>query len=159
MEHGNDLRFDRGEQMPERFRRQASRLLGMTAAQASRLAQGAFASVGAHRWHFGILAALDESGPGSQARIADRTGIYRSDLVAALNELAAGGYIERSPDPEDKRRNVITMTEAGRARLAELDRVTAEINERILAPLDEAERRRFFALLERVNEHLAGEKP
>ena len=79
--------------------------------------------------------------------------------MAALNELAAGGYIERSPDPEDKRRNIITMTEAGRARLEELDRVTAEINERILAPLDEEERRRFFALLGRLNEHLASESP
>jgi DNA-binding MarR family transcriptional regulator len=157
MEHGNDLRFDRGERMPARYRRQAARLLGMTAAQTARLAQGAFASVGAHKWHYGVLAALDEFGPGSQAAIADRTGIYRSDLVAALNELAAGGHVERSPDPADKRRNVITMTESGRARLEELDRLTAEVNERILAPLDEAERRRLFALLGRLNEHLARE--
>ncbi|WP_026925309.1 MarR family winged helix-turn-helix transcriptional regulator [Glycomyces arizonensis] len=155
MDHGNDLRFDRGEQMPERFRRQTSRLLGMTAAQASRVAQSAFASVGAHRWHYGVLAALDESGPGSQSQIADRTGIYRSDLVATLNELVEGGHIERSPDPSDKRRNIITMTETGRARLAELDRVTAGINEHILAPLDEAERERLFALLRRLNDHLS----
>lgn len=150
-----DLRFDHGEAMPARLRGQASRLLGMTAAGASRLAQSAFASVGAHRWHFAVLAALEEFGPASQSAIADRTRIYRSDLVATLNELAEGGHIERSPDPEDKRRNVITLTDAGRARLAELDRITDGINAAILEPLDPGEREQLFALLRRVNDHLA----
>ncbi|GAB3656841.1 MarR family winged helix-turn-helix transcriptional regulator [Glycomyces tarimensis] len=156
MNDHHDMRFDHGEQMPERLRAQASRLLGMTAAQASRLAQDALASVGARRYHFAVLAALEEFGPGSQSALSDRTRIYRSDLVATLNELAEGGYVRRAPDPGDRRRNVITLTEEGRHRLAELDEITADVNERILAPLSAAEREQLFALMRRLNDHLAG---
>lgn len=156
METDDELRFDRGEDMPPRLKRQFSRLLGMTAAQTHRVAHDALAAVGAHRHHFMVLAALDRSGPASQAQLSDRTGVFKSDLVAVLNELAEGGYLRRAPDPADKRRNVVTITEAGAERLRELDAVLEGVHERILGPLDEDERARLFDLLGRVNAHLAG---
>ncbi|MQM27330.1 MarR family winged helix-turn-helix transcriptional regulator [Glycomyces albidus] len=150
-----ELRFDRGDQTPERLKRQLSRLLGMTSAQASRVAAEALAPFGAHKAHFVVLAALEEFGPASQASISDRTRIYRSDLVAVLNELAEGGWIVRAPDPDDKRRNVITITDAGRERLAQIEAVLDAVNDRIMAPLGADEREQLFSLLGRVNAHLA----
>ncbi|WP_112134198.1 MarR family winged helix-turn-helix transcriptional regulator [Glycomyces dulcitolivorans] len=155
MDTSGELRFDHGVQTPERLKRQISRLTGMTSAQMSRTASEALAPIGAHKAHFVVLAVLDESGPASQAAIADRTRIYRSDLVAVLNDLAEGGWIVRAPDPDDKRRNVITVTDAGRARLAEIEAVLDGVNESILAPLDKDERAQLFSLLGRVNAHLA----
>lgn len=157
MDTQDDLQFDRGEQMPERMRHQFSRLVGMTAAQAGRVVGRALGSVGAHRRHFMVLSALAEAGPASQAQLADRTGVFRSDLVAVLNELAEDGRIMRAPDPGDKRRNVITITEAGTERLGELDVLLARANEDILAPLSAVERRQLFDLLGRVNIHMAGD--
>lgn len=155
METNADLRFDRGDQTPARLKRQLSRLLGMTSAQTSKYAAEALGPSGAHRAHFVVLAALEEFGPASQAAISDRTRIYRSDLVAVLNELADGGWIVRAPDPADKRRNVITITEAGRERLVQIERVLDEVNEHIMAPLSAEEREQLFALLGRINAHLA----
>lgn len=37
----------------------------------------------------------------------------RSDVVAALNELAGQGLVERTRDPADHRRNIVTITPAG----------------------------------------------
>ncbi|HEX2145250.1 MAG TPA: MarR family transcriptional regulator [Glycomyces sp.] len=156
MESDAELRFDHAGKTPERLKRQLSRLLGMTSAQMRRVANEALGAVGAHKDHFVVLAALAEFGPASQAALSDRTRVYRSDLVAVLNELAEGGWIRRSPDPEDKRRNVITMTDTGRTRLAELDGILDGVNEHIMAPLDRAEREQLFILLGRVNSHLAG---
>lgn len=156
MENNAELRFDHGEQTPRPLKRQFARLLGMTATQVSKVAHEALASVGANRYHFMVLAALDQFGPASQARLSDSTGIYRSDLVAVINELADGGYVQRGPDPADKRRNIITMTEAGVERFTELDAILVGVHERVLGPLDESEREQIFALLGRVNAHLAG---
>ena len=78
---------------------------------------------GARRYHYRLLATLAEFGPASQASLGRRTGIDRSDVVAAINELAADGYVDRSPDPDDGRRNIITLTASGRRqhkRLADL---------------------------------------
>ncbi len=155
MDTDAELRFDYGGETPERLRRQLSRLTGMTSAQMSKVAGEALARIGAHKAHFVVLAVLEEFGPASQASISDRTRIYRSDLVAVLNELADGGWIVRAPDPDDKRRNVITITDAGRDRLAEIEGVLDGVNDHIMAPLDAAEREQLFHLLGRINAHLA----
>ncbi|WP_100447521.1 MarR family winged helix-turn-helix transcriptional regulator [Glycomyces xiaoerkulensis] len=144
---------------PARLRAQFGRLLGMAASHSSRLVNERLGEVGARKYHFALLATLDEYGPASQAELSDRTGIYRSDVVAAVNELVDGGYAERRPDPADRRRNVITMTEAGNEHLARLDRILAGVNEELLAPFDERERAQLSDLLGRFNEHMGGEPP
>ena len=144
-----------GEGTPERLKGVLSRLVGMTAAQAQRVSSDALRAIGAHKDHFVVLAALEEFGPASQAAVAGRARVYKSDLVAVLNDLADGGWIRRAPDPADKRRNVISITAAGRARLDELDAVLADVNNHITAPLTPAERTQLFTLLTRINSHLS----
>lgn len=159
MDHGDEHRSDDGYQTPERLRRQFSRLVGMTAVRTRQVAGDALGAVGAHKDHFVVLAALAEFGPASQATLSGRTRVYKSDLVSVLNDLADGGWIRRAPDPVDKRRNVITITDGGRRRLAELDRVLDGVNEHVMAPLGADERAQLFALLGRINAHLAGPCP
>ncbi|MED7927515.1 MarR family transcriptional regulator [Nonomuraea sp. LP-02] len=99
--------------------------------------------------------ALREGGPVSQAELSRRTGIYRSDLVAVINELAGRGHVERSPDPADRRRNVIRLTTRGEEHLARLQEVVASLQDELLAPLTPAEREQFSDLLTRVHQHHA----
>lgn len=132
---------------PDRLRTLPSRLLVMAAAQGERLVGDALAAVGARKWHYAVLAALQEYGPASQAELSRRSRLYRSDMVAVLNELAAGGHVERAPDPADKRRNVITITEPGRRRLDLLDDLIATSHGELLAPLSAAERDELVRLL------------
>ena len=128
-------------------------LLTQTAAHAGRLVSDGFARLGARGYHYRLLTSLLEEGPASQAALGRRTGIHLSDMVAALNELEEGGYVGRSPDPDDRRRNVITVTEAGRRRADELDVNVRGIQEELLRPLDEAERQQLTALLRKLLEH------
>ena len=121
-------------------------LLTQTAAHAGRLVTERFAEVGARGYHYRLLETL-LGGPASQAELGRRTGIHLSDMVAVLNELTADGYVERSPDPADKRRNVVTITEAGRGRVTELAARAAAIQEELLAPLTAAERTELVRLL------------
>jgi DNA-binding MarR family transcriptional regulator len=121
-------------------------LLTQTAAHAGRLVTERFAEIGARGYHYRLLGQL-LAGPASQADLGRRTGIHFSDVVAALNELAEGGYLERRPDPADRRRNVVTITAAGRRRLTQLAATAAAIQEELLAPLTAAERTELVRLL------------
>ena len=121
-------------------------LLTQTGAHAGRLVTERFAEIGARGYHYRLLEQL-VAGPASQAELGRRTGIHFSDVVAALNELADGGYLERRPDPADKRRNVVTITPAGRRRLTELAATVAAIQDELLAPLSAAERTELVRLL------------
>jgi MarR family transcriptional regulator, lower aerobic nicotinate degradation pathway regulator len=128
-------------------------LLTQTAAHAHRLVSDGFAEVGARGYHYRLLESLLAQGPASQAALGRRTGIHLSDLVGALNELEAAGHVARSPDPGDRRRNVITVTPAGEERATELRARAATIQDELLAPLTGAERDQLAGLLRRLLSH------
>nr|WP_067894309.1 MarR family transcriptional regulator [Actinomadura chibensis] len=142
-------------QQPARLKNAASWLINMVSVHSHRLVGDGFAAAGARGYHYRLLAALDEYGPSSQAALGRHTGIDRSDVVAALNELAAKELVERAPDPSDRRRNIITLTPDGARQLARLDDVLAGIQDELLAPLDPSERAQLTALLARLADHHA----
>jgi DNA-binding MarR family transcriptional regulator len=119
-------------------------------ARAQALLGAGFAGEGFRGYHYRLLAALDQYGPGSQADLGRHTGIDRSDVVAALNELAGGGFVRRDPDPADRRRNVVSITRKGRGALDRLDRMLDRVQETVLEPLDPDERAAFLHLLGRM---------
>ncbi len=67
--------------------------------------------------------------------------------------LAERRLLERAPDPEDRRRNIVTITAAGRTRLTHLDRLIAAAQDEFLAPLPAADRRNLIDLLTRLADH------
>jgi DNA-binding MarR family transcriptional regulator len=145
-----------GDQMPPtRLRNAPSWLIGQAAAHGHRLLTERFAASGTRGYHYRLLASLADSGPASQAELGRRTGVDRSDVVAALNELADKGLIERSPDPGDRRRNIITITPDGDRHLTHLDGVLAQVQEDLCSPLSQAERQELIRLLTRLLDHHA----
>jgi DNA-binding MarR family transcriptional regulator len=141
---------------PERLRTKASWLLNQAALPANRLVAEQLAGADARRYHYALLAALDEIGPASQADLSRRTTIDRSDMVALLNELAEQGLVERASDPADRRRNVVSLTPAGRRQLRRLDTLLDRAQDALLAPLAPEERRQLVDLLTRIVDHHVG---
>jgi DNA-binding MarR family transcriptional regulator len=140
---------------PARLAELPSWMISETSRQAHRLLTEKLAAAGSRGYDYRLLAALQEFGPASQARLGRRTGMDRSDVAAVLNDLAGRGLAERSPDPADGRRNVITITPAGTAHLQRLDGLLAYVQDELLAPLSPAEREQLISLLTRVLEHHA----
>ena len=105
---------------------------------------------GLRSYHYRLLAALEEWGPASQADLGRSTGIDRSDVTAALAELESRHLIERTVDPQHKRRNIVTLTPAGGEQLRDLDTVVDAIQDELLAPLTATQRRQFITLMSRL---------
>ncbi len=145
--------FGVDEQTPSGLLETPSWLLTQTAMHAQRIVGEAFAAENARGYHFRLLATLVEFGPASQAALGRHSGIDRSDMVASVNELAAAGYVERSPDPSDGRRNIISLTAAGRRRHRQLGELVASIQDEVFAPLSAAERDALAGLLAKVLAH------
>ena len=102
------------------------------------------------------LTRLWKEGASSASELAGAERVRPQSMATILAALRQRGFIERSPDPEDGRRQVISLTKAGRQR-AESDR---EVREEWLActlqeRYSEAERRIILdalTLLERLTE-------
>jgi DNA-binding MarR family transcriptional regulator len=129
---------------------QPSWMLARVASLSHRIVSEEFATVGARGYHYRLLAAIDELGPASQADLGRRSGIYLSDVVAAINELVDQGFAERTADPTDRRRNVITLTDAGEGQLRRLDEQMVQIQKELMSPLSDRESRQLLELLEKM---------
>ena len=115
---------------------------------------GRFADRGLRLWHHAVLAALSDFGPHAQRELAVRLAVDPSDMAKILDELAADGRVDRVRDPADRRRVTVTLTDAGRALLGELDAEAAAVRDEILEPLDADEREQLNMLLTKVFTHL-----
>ncbi|MGI5215448.1 MarR family winged helix-turn-helix transcriptional regulator [Plantactinospora sp. CA-290183] len=62
---------------------------------------------------FGTLRVLAHREPASQLQVAQRLGIDRTTMVAILDALERKGIVIRRPDPADRRRNVVGLTDQG----------------------------------------------
>lgn len=141
------------EETPDRLSTKPSWLIGQLANQMRGLVSEGFAAADARGYHYRLLAALGESGPSSQADLGRQCRVDRSDVVLAVNELADAGFVRRTPDPGDRRRNVITITAAGKRRLGRLDRMLDGVQDELLAPLSATERAALTGFLRRLVDH------
>jgi MarR family transcriptional regulator, lower aerobic nicotinate degradation pathway regulator len=146
------MHHDQPGRVPARLKDRPTWLISRAYARSSGLLNAGFETHGSglRGYHYRLLAALDEWGPASQADLGRSTGIDRSDVTAALTELESRNLIERTVDPENKRRNIVTLTPEGVERLDELDIVVGAIQDELLAPLTATQRRQFITLISRL---------
>ncbi|WP_370971650.1 MarR family winged helix-turn-helix transcriptional regulator [Amycolatopsis sp. cg9] len=141
------------DEIPERLTAKPSWLITQLAVHVRRLVSDGFAAAGARGYHYRLLAALREFGPSSQAELGRRCRVDRSDVVAAVGQLAELGYVERTPDPDHGRRNRVTLTESGLGQLRRMDEVLDRVQDDLLAPLPAEDRRTLTRLLKQVLAH------
>jgi DNA-binding MarR family transcriptional regulator len=128
-------------------------LLGYLGSSVKAGAIDAFERAGSSLYDFGILALLDEGAQDTQAAVADALGLDRGQLVGVLDDLEEEGLIERHRDPKDRRRHMVSLTAAGRRRLAKLRTVLREVEDEILEPLDAKDRAALRELLLEIGRH------
>lgn len=68
-----------------------------------------------------VLARLVKDGPAATSTLAAVEGVRHQSMAATVAALDRLGLVERRPDPTDRRRRLVALTDAGRAR-AEGDR-------------------------------------
>jgi DNA-binding MarR family transcriptional regulator len=105
---------------------------------------------GVSMWGYSVLVALDQSPVRTQAALAESIGADKTRIIAVLDELQNQGFIERHPDPDDRRVRLLAITDAGRA---VKDAAQAEIQraeERWLDALPADERRVFLRVVQKL---------
>lgn len=99
---------------------------------------------------FAALAKLAEMGPLSQNHLGRVTAMDAATIKGVVDRLARQGLVATEPDPDDRRRLTVSLTETGRAMFERAAPLAEEVTRRTLGPLSAPERERLLALLGRL---------
>ncbi|MGW4564863.1 MarR family winged helix-turn-helix transcriptional regulator [Streptomyces sp. NPDC004561] len=126
-------------------------LLGRAAARGRALVADALAAEGLKMWHHVVLSAVRDLAPVAQADLGRGVALDPKDVVGVLNDLQSAGLVVRAPDPRDRRKNAVSLTDDGARLLVRCERAARAANDELLAPLTAAERDQFMGLLIRIS--------
>jgi DNA-binding MarR family transcriptional regulator len=96
--------------------------------------------------HGSVFEYLDDAGTRVSV-LAARAQVSKQAMAQLVAHLEAHGYVERVPDPGDRRARLVRTTARGRAVFSIVRDFVAEVDERLLARLGEAKVRQLRALL------------
>jgi DNA-binding MarR family transcriptional regulator len=101
-----------------------------------------------------VLAFLSLHGDINQATLADLLEVTPIALARLIDRMAEGGWIERHPDPNDRRAYRLVLTAKAERSLAQALAVGDAVRDEALAGLAEDERRELIGLLLQVRDNL-----
>lgn len=110
----------------------------------------ALAPFGLDARELGVLLVLASYEPASQQQVAQRLGVDRTTMVAVVDTLEDKGLVSRHPHAEDRRRNVVGLTDAGQDTLRQATQASDDAERALLAPLSPEERQRLRGALAQV---------
>lgn len=99
---------------------------------------------------FAALMKLADVGETSQNQLGRLTAMDAATMQGVIKRLIGRGLIARRPDPDDRRRLLLTLTEDGNSLVAEATARGHKITDQTLDPLSAAERQAFLKLLRRL---------
>lgn len=99
---------------------------------------------------YAALVKLRDLGEQSQNLLGRLTAMDPATIQGVVKRLEERGLIERSGDPDDKRRTTLRLSATGAALVAAMVPAGVKISAATLAPLDAEERQTLLALLRRL---------
>ncbi|MEI5527467.1 MarR family transcriptional regulator [Streptomyces brasiliscabiei] len=107
----------------------------------------------------GVLTLLGRHGEMRMSRLAELLAVDMSVTSRHVAHVAERGWIERLPDPVDKRSRILRLTPAGRAVIAELDRRSSRLMADRLSDWSDDEVGQLARLLGRLRESFDATAP
>jgi DNA-binding MarR family transcriptional regulator len=104
----------------------------------------------------GVLLVIAGHEPASQQQAAQRLGIDRTTMVALLDTLEGKGLVSRHPHADDRRRNVVELTDAGQDILRRASEASDDAEREFLAPLSPQAAQQLRNSLHAIVTHLPG---
>ena len=109
--------------------------------------EAVLAPLGLRPRHLVALTVLRDRGGSTQQALAATLEMDGTNIVGLLNALEARQLIERRRSPEDRRRHLVELTDAGAEQLAKAECALSAVEDEVLGALDHSQRETLYSLL------------
>ena len=113
-------------------------------------AEAVLAPLGLRPRHLVALTVLRDGGGSTQQALAATLEMDGTNIVGLLNDLEAKNLIERRRSPEDRRRHMVDVTDAGAEQLAKAEFALIAVEDEVLGALGETQRETLYNLLQQA---------
>lgn len=108
-----------------------------------------------------LLRELQIGGSSTQHALATRLDVSPRNITGLVDALEVGGYVARSPHPNDRRATIVSLSASARRMMAKMQREHAELTAELLDAVDPADRpaleRGVDAIAARLRDLIAAE--
>ena len=101
---------------------------------------------------FDILATLGFEQGITQQDLAERLLVTKGNICGMIDRMEVGGWVERRPDPEDRRLNRLFLTRLGKAKLGQTLPEQDALLKQLMSALKPAEIQSLYQFLDRLEE-------
>jgi DNA-binding MarR family transcriptional regulator len=102
--------------------------------------------------HAGILRAIAAAPGRSQQALSSQLHLLPSRIVAFVDDLEERGYVERRPNPDDRRQYALYLTPAGKGLMRKLSRLVRQHEHAVTGSLNVTQRTQLQILLTKLAE-------
>lgn len=120
-------------------------------------AHALLAQIGLHRGQPALLRALWEEDGLTHSELAERLQVQPATITRMIERMERAGFLERRPDPQDRRLSRVVLSDLGRQVKQDVDCILARMEAAVLRGFTEAERAEFARYLARVRDNLMAE--
>ena len=92
----------------------------------------------------------------TQAQISDMMLVNRANITSLVDRMEKAGLVVRSSMPDDRRYNLIKLTDKGKQLIERIEPLYKNEVERIMAALVKADQKRLILMLEKIRDNISG---
>lgn len=113
-----------------------------------------FRETGLNQSQVSALIHLDRIEALSQTDLASRLGMQKAAAGTLIEGLEGKGLVDRRQSDEDRRRQLVSITDEGRALVGVVDEMAEQLGTDYRRGITRTERRQFVSVLQRLRENL-----
>lgn len=114
----------------------------------------AFEPLGLNLSQASLLSYVDQFGAQTQTHLAERLALGRAATGTVVDVLEQRGFVERCPDPTDRRVWLVSMTDDGKEMVARITQIDTEFRAELRQGISRAERQQLTATILRLQANL-----
>lgn len=106
---------------------------------------------------FSLMFVLRHRGPVGQNELGRLVSLDRSTTALVVRGLRARELVDTTPDPSDRRKTIVRLTNQGRLLLSRAEKLNAKASDKLLSAFDPHQANAFLSLLETLTSNLSDE--